>query len=89
MEVRMITLYRKTDDEEADRIEDALNNLVLAYKTEISDDEQTPSIRDGEQIIREQNEISEWLLELTKEIQFQRSLSGDCCYIDPETGKTC
>ncbi|MCH8549999.1 MAG: hypothetical protein LAT80_14100 [Balneolaceae bacterium] len=89
MENQMITLFRKTEDDEADRIEDALNELVLAYKTEIAEDEPTPTIRDGDNVIREQKEISEWLMELTKELQFQRSLTGDACYIDPETGETC
>lgn len=85
----MITLYRTYPDSEADRLEEAIKNLVLAYKTHELSQGKALRIRDGDRTLREQNEIDEWLIELTRELKWHRSLSGDGCYIDPETGETC
>lgn len=89
----MIKLYRKTVDPAADRIEARFRELVLSYKTVLTDDEpgtgKLPRIRDGKNIITGDEQIGQWLRELADELKWQRSISGDGCYIDPETGEVC
>lgn len=90
----MIKLHRKKKDPKADELEQELNDLVLAFKTvEHTDDNselpKLPYIEESDQIIQEVEAIDNWLLELKKELDWQRSLSGDACYIHPETGEIC
>lgn len=86
----MITLYRNESDSAADRIEEKLQDLVLSYHSKkLSPDEQQLYIDDGgNKIIGDEN-IEKWFIQLQSELKWQRSLSGDGCYIDPETGETC
>lgn len=85
----MIKLIRKSDDPKADEIASKFNDLILSYKTEISDGNDLPKIQDGDTIISDDKEIEGWLRELEDELSWQRSLSGDGCYIDPESGNVC
>jgi len=89
----MITLYRKPDDKKADKIEARFKDLILSFKTEVkngkSKDENLPMIEDGDTIITGDQEIEDWLLELEADLKWQRSLSGDGCYIDPKSGNVC
>jgi hypothetical protein len=86
----MIILYRKKESEKADEIRRKLDELVLAYQTRLlpEDAEKPFYIRDGGKEIST-GEIENWLLILEKELFWQRSLSGDGCFIDPETGEIC
>ncbi len=86
----MITLYRKNEDENADEILRKLDELVLAYRVEElpEESEQACFIRDGQNKITPDN-IENWLLKLEKELAWQRSLSGDGCFIDPDSGEIC
>jgi len=89
----MIKLFRKPDDPKADEIEGRFKDLILAYKTEIiegaSTEENLLKIEEGDTIISGDQEIESWLLELEAELKWQRSLSGDGCYIDPRSGNVC
>lgn len=88
----MIKLIKNPDDPKADEIESRFEDLILSYKTEISDehdDDDLPKIKDGDTVISGEDEIENWLRELEADLQWQRSLSGDGCYIDPESGKVC
>lgn len=89
----MIRLYRNTEDPVADKIEALFRELVLSYKIVLSDDESVagklPRIEDGKSVIVGDEQIELWLHELAKELKWQRSISGDGCYIDPETGEVC
>lgn len=85
----MIKLIRQDDDPMADEIESRFNDLILSYKTEISEDKDLPKIVDGDTTLSDNDEIEEWLRELESELKWQRSLSGDGCYIDPKSGKVC
>ena len=85
----MIKLFRHADDPKADEIESRFEELILSYKTEISEDNDLPKILDGDTIISGDEEIEEWLRELESELKWQRSLSGDGCYIDPKSGNVC
>lgn len=87
----MITLYRhKKEDKQAAKIEEKLQDLVLAYRVEEIKDQQTePFIEDGGNRIQGEEQLETWFRELESELNWQRSLSGDGCYIDPDSGKVC
>jgi len=89
----MITLHRNSEDSAADRIEARFKDLVLSYKTilykETSGSEKLPRIVDGDDIISGASQIEQWLEELEDELKWQRSLSGDGCYINPKSGQIC
>lgn len=89
----MITLHRKKDDLKSEELEQKLKDMVLAYKIEHHQPDETtyslPYIQDGDSIISQENEIEEWVLELEAELKWHRSLSGDGCFIHPDSGKIC
>lgn len=89
----MITLYRKADDSKADEIEARFKDLVLSYKTRIGDSNfaknKLPKIKDGDTIISGDQNIERWFRKLEANLKWERSLSGDGCYIDPESGDVC
>ncbi len=87
----MIVLHRKLEGVESDRLEEKLKDLVISYKTESykSGEAGLPFIEEDGREYRTEGEIKEWLSELSSELGWQRSLSGDGCYIDPKTGKVC
>jgi hypothetical protein len=85
----MIKLIRQDDDPMADEIESRFEDLILSYKTEISEDNDLPKIVDGDTTLSGDKEIEEWLRELESDLKWQRSLSGDACYIDPDSGNVC
>lgn len=86
----MITLHRHTTDPKAEEIEQKFKDLVLAYRVEtLPEDESGPFIVDGDQKIEGEEEITSWLRELQGDLEWQRSLTGDGCYIDPRSGDVC
>ncbi|MCH2450605.1 MAG: hypothetical protein MK198_10725 [Gracilimonas sp.] len=87
----MIILYKKKGHKNSDELERRLEDLVISYKKEIhaADEPGLPYIAEDGNVYKTKEEIEEWLKELTAELNWQRSLSGDGCYIDPEKGKIC
>ena len=87
----MITLIRHPDDPKADEIEQRFKDLILSYKVETTkgSEQPGPRIKDSDTTISGDKAIEKWLRELEKEIRWQRSLTGDGCYIDPDSGTTC
>jgi hypothetical protein len=85
----MITLYRKEDDAKADQIEERFKELVISYKIVEIDDPDETHIRDGEKVVQSEEEINDWLFELQQELNRERSITADACYIDPVTGEVC
>lgn len=87
----MITLCKKRDSQFGDEVRKKLNDLVISYKEkEIPEGGSSGVIiiESGKKI-EGKRQIDEWLSQLEKELSWQRSLSGDGCYIDPETGECC
>ncbi|WP_147303652.1 hypothetical protein [Rhodohalobacter sp. SW132] len=82
-----------SQDSYADAIEDRFQDLVLSYQSKMYTSDQTdktlPQIEDGDRRISGEKEIEQWLIKLEDELKWQRSLSGDGCYIDPESGNVC
>lgn len=89
----MITLHYKNDDPESETLKKSLDDLVLAYKVvkheENHADHGLPFIEEDSVIYSTPDEIETWLTELQDELKWQRSLSGDGCYINPKSGKVC
>ena len=85
----MITLHRKSEDPKADQIENRLQDLVLAYETEIDESANPCYISEGEKHIPLGDSMDEWFRSVEQELTWSRSLSGDGCYIDPESGEPC
>ena len=89
----MIKLHRHKNSPEADEITERLDDLIISYKTVLHDSDSKksslPEIEDGDRFITDPEEINSWFEQLRKELEFQRSLSGDGCYIDPDSGEVC
>lgn len=86
----MITLHKHKDDQQAAKIEEKLQDLVLAYRVEEIEGEKSDLfIEDGGEKFRGKEEIETWFQDLEVELEWQRSISGDSCYIHPETGDVC
>ncbi len=86
----MITLYKTEEDNKGEEVEKKLNDLVLSFKVETAPGSaENCYIIDGDNTISGDENIDTWLQKLEDEIRFQRSLSGDGCYIDPDTGEVC
>ncbi|MGN8225280.1 hypothetical protein [Gracilimonas sp. BCB1] len=89
----MIILHRKREGKASDQLEEQLNSLVISYKKVSYEKEEEqknlPFIEEDGREFHTDEEISGWLRELESELSWQRSLSGDGCYVDPGTGKVC
>ena len=87
----MIVLHRKKDDEQSDQLEQRLNDLVLSFKKVNHENagENLPYIEEDGTEFHNEEEIESWLRELKSDLSWQRSLSGDGCYINPKDGKIC
>lgn len=86
----MITLHRHKTDSKAEEIEQKFKDLVLAYRVEIlPENEFGPFIVDGGQKFEGVEDITSWLRELEGDLKWERSLTGDGCYIDPRSGEVC
>lgn len=87
----MITLYKKSDSHFGDEIREKLNDLVVSYEERELPEGGSSGvfIMDSGKKIEGRRAIDDWLIQFEKELSWQRSLSGDGCYIDPETGETC
>ncbi len=90
----MIELHRNTDDLYADELEEKFRDLVVAYRTKVyppGNDSvyPLPHIRESGKVITGEDQIKNYFVDLEKELLWQRSLSGDGCYIDPDSGEVC
>lgn len=86
----MIILHKVKNDPASDELEERLNDLILAYHIKLHEPgTDGPAIEEGDSIIKDKTELELWIQNLEKELKWQRSLSGDGCYIDPETGEIC
>lgn len=89
----MITLYRQQDSKRADEIQARLEEMVAAHRVRPADEfdgapDEFPVIDDsGDQYYGD--EIEGFLRTLQGELQINRMVSSDACYIDPRDGETC
>lgn len=89
----MITFVRTPDCAFCDRVEEILDNLVVAHETELvvadaATDPAPPFLREGDATYATEAEIQGFLRTLARELAVARQVTGSC-YIDPVTGATC
>ena len=87
----MIILHTVNSDERSNELEKRLNELVIAFqKVEHEQGEiKHGYIEEDGQDYKSSEEIERWFDELSGDLEWQRSISGDGCYIDPESGNVC
>ena len=89
----MITLYRPRDSKRADEIQSRLEDMVAAHRVRPADEfegpaSELPAIDDsGDRYSGDA--IEAFLRTLEGELQVNRMISSDACYIDPRDGETC
>lgn len=92
----MVTLYRRPDDDQADAIQETLDEIVIAYETEtiangeaLPDDvPDTPALRDDGDVITGEADLSAHLDELTELMNDWDRFQSDACYIEDD-GTVC
>lgn len=87
----MIILHIPISEKSDHKLEQRLQDLVLAYqKVEHDEGEVEQAFIEEDSVnYKTKEEIQAWFRQLQGELDWQRSLSGDGCYIDPESGETC
>ncbi|RMH54625.1 MAG: hypothetical protein D6685_14605 [Bacteroidetes bacterium] len=94
----MITLYRPAACSFCDDVADRLRAAVLAHRVMVLDAEEPvpglpasvrpPVLVEGRQAYTDRASIEAFLDEVEHEVMMGRQISGDACYLDPDTG-TC
>jgi hypothetical protein len=92
----MIILYRRPDDEWADEIQEALNDMVIAYETEMIEDNQSlpkdvphlPALRDDGEVVTGKAALRDHLDDLRALMADWDRFQSDACYVE-EDGSIC
>ena len=92
----MITFYRRPQDDWADEIQQALDEMVVAYETEtvelgtaLPDDvPETPALRDDGEVITGEAALNEHLEQLADLMDDWDRFQSDSCYIEDD-GTVC
>lgn len=92
----MITLYRRPDDARADEVQEALDEMVIAYETEQVDDStvlpddvpDTPALRDDGTVITGEAALNDHLETLADLMNDWDRFQSDACYIEDD-GTVC
>lgn len=92
----MITLYRRPDDPWADEIQEALDEMVIAYETETLQSETAPpddvgnlpALRDEGEIVTGKRALQAHLEELRTLMADWDRFQSDACYVE-EDGTIC
>ena len=86
----MITLHYFKNDRNSRELKSRLDGWSLRYEViEHEEGEGLAFIQEDETIIKGQQELEQWFQKLEQELKWQRSISGDGCYIDPDSGEIC
>jgi hypothetical protein len=88
----MITLYRPPDDPWADEIEEALDEMVIAYETTSIPDEADrpadvpalPALRDDGEVITGADDLREHLDHLRELMADWDRFQSDACYVEDD-----
>jgi len=92
----MITLYRRRDDAWANEVQDALDEMVIAYETEIvgpegsppDDVPELPALRDDDDVITGRSNLRTHLDELRSLMKNWDRFQSDACHIEDD-GSIC
>lgn len=95
----MFILYRAPESAFADEVVHVLKDWVLAHRVvtvrdardraDLPDDLALPVLAEGRHYHAGPDAIRAVLGEVTSEVAFSRSLSGDACYLDPDNPGVC
>jgi glutathione S-transferase len=88
----MIVLYRRPDDPWADEVQEALDEMVIAYETETipgadappSDVPDTPALRDDGEVVAGEAALREHLDELRQLMADWDRFQSDACYVEDD-----
>lgn len=92
----MIILYRQPDDQWADEIQEALDEMVIAYETDVfatasagpDDVPALPALRDDGEIVTEETALRKRLDKLRRLMQDWDRFQSDACYLEDD-GSVC
>jgi len=92
----VVTLYRRPDDPWADEIQEALDEMVIAYETESieeasdrpADVPELPALRDEGEIVTGEANLREHLDELRDLMADWDRFQSDACYVEDD-GSIC
>ncbi|MFB6247661.1 MAG: hypothetical protein ABEL97_03740 [Salinibacter sp.] len=92
----MIVLYRRPDDPWADEVQEALDEMVIAYETESvpdadalpADVPDTPALRDDGEVIAGETALRTHLEELRALMNDWDRFQSDACYVEDD-GSIC
>jgi hypothetical protein len=92
----MIVLYRRPDDAWADEVQDALDEMVIAYDTRIVHDPddlppdvpETPALRDDDEVVVGEDALRVHLDELRALMADWDRFQADACYVEAD-GSIC
>jgi len=88
----MITLYRRPDDPQADEIQEALDDMVIAYETETVEDAMPPpddvpalpALRDDREVVTGASDVSDHLDHLRDLMADWDRFQSDACYVEDD-----
>ncbi len=94
----MIELFRRAEDPEADRIEDALNDLVVAHRVVVCTPSEAqshlgtgvtlPALREDARVASGPEAIARFLGDTSATLERWRQFQTDACYLDDD-GNVC
>ena len=91
----MVELYRTAESPLADELEEQLQEMVAAYRTEIVADaeslsfsDELPVVRDGDEVVTGEENLLRYLDELRDLLGEWDRFGSDACYIE-EDGSIC
>lgn len=87
----MIVLHKKGSHRNSELLEERVKELVITFKKKIHSQAEKglPFIEEDGKVFKTDEEIEDWFKEIKEELDWQRSLSGDGCYINPKDGRIC
>lgn len=89
----MIELHRPDQhDELSDKLEQRLLDMVAAHKVKrhpSGSGRDLPYLKENDRVITGEEDMNALLRDVEQELREQRMVSGDACYIDPQTGEMC
>ncbi len=92
----MITLYRRPDNPWADKIQEALDEMVIAYEMESVEDGESspddipelPALRDEGEVVTGETALRDRLEELRNLMADWDRFQSDACYVE-DNGSIC
>ena len=85
----MLTFYRQEDHRFRNPIEDKIKDLVIAHRLVPLHGNEEPYLDENGTIIKGMEAMNDYLEDLRKELQIQRSITADACYVDEKSGEIC